>query len=87
MYDWICTLKKYFKPVATSTAQHTDRTIHNMDGTVKQRDSFVLLNTFDFLGLKPIADAAPQFKEVIDCTCEGVYCHQPYYIPVKHLTG
>ena len=74
---------QYFLPL-----QHTDRTFHGVDGSVQRSDSHVLINTFDYLELKPIADVAPIFKEakVLERSeCEGLYCSEPCYIPVRNL--
>ncbi len=70
-----------------SADQHTDRVFYNRDGTVRQADSQVFINTFDFLQLKPIADAVPRLREAQVTRCEGVYCGEPFYVPVKHLVG
>ena len=65
--------------------QHTERTFYNADGTVKHADSQVFLNSFDFLGIDVIANEVPMLKKAMVAECEGVYCGQPFYIPVKHL--
>ena len=73
--------------IFSSLLQHTDRTFHGIDGSVQRSDSHVLVNTFDYLELQPIADAAPVFKEakVLDVSeCEGLYCSEPWYIPVRN---
>ena len=68
--------------------QHTDRTFHGMDGSVQRADSHVLINTYDYLELKPIADVVPVFKEakaLERSECEGLYCSEPCYIPVRNV--
>lgn len=67
--------------------QHTDRRFHGIDGSVQRRDSHILVNAFDYLELKPIADVVPVFREAKALgrsECEGLYCSEPYYIPVRN---
>ena len=59
-----------------------------MDGSVQRADSHVLVNTFDYLELKPIADVVPVFKEakvLEQSECEGLYCSEPCFIPVRNV--
>lgn len=51
-------------------------------------DSHVLINAFDYLELKPVSDVVPVFKEakiLEKSECEGLYCSEPAYIPVRNL--
>ena len=66
-------------------SQHTDRTFHDVNGVVTHTDSRVFLNTFDYLELKPIADASPVFRDAVVTECDGLYCAEPMYIPVRHI--
>ena len=65
--------------------QHVDRTFHAMDGSIAHRDSLVLINTYDYLELKPIADVSPLFREAKEAECSGLYCSEPFYIAVKDI--
>ena len=65
--------------------QHTDKTLYNLDGSVNASDSFILIFPFDYLGLAPVIEVAPMFREATLYPCEGIYCSEPAYIPVKHM--
>ncbi len=65
--------------------QHTDKTLYNLDGSVNATDSFVLIYPFDYLGLTPVIEVTPMFREATLYPCEGIYCSEPIYIPVKHM--
>ena len=67
--------------------QHTDRRFHGIDGSVQRSDSHILVNAFDYLELKPIADVVPVFREAKmlgRSECGGLYCSEPWYIPVRN---
>ncbi|XP_064386315.1 endoplasmic reticulum metallopeptidase 1-like isoform X1 [Halichondria panicea] len=65
--------------------QHTDKTLYNLDGSVNATNSFVLIYPFDYLGLTPVIEVTPMFREATLYPCEGIYCSEPIYIPVKHM--
>lgn len=65
--------------------QHTDRTFHNFDGSVSTEDSQVFIYPYDYLGLEPISEVSPIFREAKLLECEGLFCREPVYIPVRHL--
>ena len=65
--------------------QHTDRTFHGIDGSVRHSDSLVLVLTYDYLELKPISDVTPIFREAEVSECEGLYCSEPFYIPTRNF--
>ena len=67
------------------TLQHTDRTFHSIDGSVTHSDSHVLVNAFDYLELKPISDVTPIFKDAKVSQCEGLYCSEPFYLPLRDV--
>ncbi len=68
-----------------SSLQHTDRTFYALDGSVSSQDSRVFIYPFDYLGVEPIAKVSPLFKEAMFSECEGLYCSEPSYIPVRDL--
>ena len=65
--------------------QHTDKTFYNHNGSVNKTDSLVHLYPFDYLGMAPIAEVTPQFREAKLFPCEGLYCSEPAYIPFKDM--
>ena len=69
--------------ISSYQLQHTERTFHDIDGSVTHRDSHVFINTYDYLELKPISDVTPAFRDAKECDCEGLYCTEPFYIPVR----
>lgn len=71
-------------PVPTNLFQHTEKTFHDIDGSVTHRDSQIFLNTFDYLELKPISDVTPAFRDAKECDCQGLYCAEPFYFAVRN---
>lgn len=65
--------------------QHTDRTFHSANGSVTREDSRLFFYPFDYLGMAPIAEVSPLAREAVLTECEGLYCEEPVYIPVRHL--
>ena len=45
----------------------------------------MFLNSFDFLGIDVIANEVPMLKKAMVSECDGVYCGEPFYIPVRHV--
>lgn len=54
-----------------------------MDGSVTHSDSRVFIITYDYLELKPIADASPVFREAKEAECDGLYCSEPFYLALR----
>ncbi len=67
------------------STQHTDREFYALDGSITSEDSNIVLYPYDYLGIKPIAEAAPEFREAKFVDCEGLYCQEATYIPVRHI--
>jgi len=69
----------------TYTTQHADQTFYNFDGSVNRNEHNVHIYCLDYLGIAPIAEVSPVFREAKQFPCEGLYCSEPTYIPMRHM--
>ncbi|XP_057299821.1 endoplasmic reticulum metallopeptidase 1-like [Hydractinia symbiolongicarpus] len=64
--------------------QHTLRTFHNSDGTIRKQDSGIWVQPMDYLGIKPLENIS-FYKNIENFQCDGSYCGLPYYYPMRKV--
>ncbi|XP_057299822.1 endoplasmic reticulum metallopeptidase 1-like [Hydractinia symbiolongicarpus] len=64
--------------------QHTLRTFHNCDGTIRKQDSGIWVQPMDYLGIKPLKHIS-FYKDIENFQCDGSYCGLPYFYPIRKV--
>lgn len=64
---------------------HTDRSFFSKDGSLLSSDSKIYLYPGDYLGMEPIPEVSPIFKQARPELCKGLLCQEPIYLPVRQF--